>query len=155
MASVAKVGPSMSRDKHAHQLLDLPYLDVGFDGLLEKRADRVEIDERLVPLLQLLWSRGIETNCSCQGGPDKKVTKGKLAGTTARQGGYLGFPTRASFARFLALISHDMIGLANSGVFEVYFFDERCHKHDGVTLRFDHPRLDDFVAFVRDRAERT
>lgn len=148
-----KVTGSQAKDKHPYVLLELPYSDVGGDALLESRTESIEIDERIVPLIRLLWSRGIETLCSCQGDPDKKITKGKLAGGTARHGGYVGFPDRSAFRRFMGLVTYDFAGLTENGVFEIYFHDMARHHHEGVTMRFDHPRLDDLIAFVRRHAD--
>ena len=34
-----------------------------------KTINSIEIDEEMIPLIQLLWKNDIRTYCSCQGGP--------------------------------------------------------------------------------------
>src|SRR5262249_29668067 len=67
-----------------------------------RRGDQiVQVDEQMAPLLQRLWSTGVETIYSCQGDPDG-VEREDLA--------YIAFLTHEDCDRFAARVPSDRPG---------------------------------------------
>lgn len=102
---------------------DHPQVDVVYNGVT------IHVDERMAPLLKLMWVHGIDTCFSCQGGPGKCNSR-----AAKKQTGYIMFRDDESFERFKAIVEPSKHYLCyyephwQVARWHFHYFDEICTR---------------------------
>ena len=105
----------------------------------------IQVDAGISELITLLWSHGIVTNYSCEGGPSqiKKKTHHLL--------GYISMPNNQVNRDFvLGLIGSDLLLNPEHNEDWVFEFDYFEAQGNRICMRFPNQDIPKFISYLRD-----